>query len=425
MKLVAISRVRNEADIIEAFVRHHAAHFDKLIVLDDGSSDGTLPMLHALQAAGLPLVVLQEESIAYDQRRYMTRLLHLAVEKFGADWVAPLDADEFIEPQNGMTLAEVLAGREPDSLAMAWDNFLWRPENDRDPEPNPVRRLRLRFPPASGHSKVLVSAKLVHDGISIAQGNHFLRRDGKKLPVMPLDAVRLCHYPIRSVAQYAGKIAVGYLKYAAWPEWDGQLGSHYIAPYRALLTGGVAALEQRMNTDSRAYSAPGERVQEEDEARDRPLDYRGGPLALSHAAETPLQNVLRYSQGLAEALVARAKEVKSGVESLKRIEGELAAALDTSRQFAARQGALEAERTGLARELAVALDASQRLAARQGDLEAERASLARELAAALDASHRLTARQGDLEAERASLARELAAERHRWLPWRLRHLFSR
>lgn len=41
MNLVAIRRVKNERDIVEAFVRRYAAHFDALLVLDDGSSDGT------------------------------------------------------------------------------------------------------------------------------------------------------------------------------------------------------------------------------------------------------------------------------------------------------------------------------------------------------------------------------------------------
>lgn len=44
MKLVAISRIKDEADIIESFVRHHAHSFDVHIVLDDGSSDGTWEM---------------------------------------------------------------------------------------------------------------------------------------------------------------------------------------------------------------------------------------------------------------------------------------------------------------------------------------------------------------------------------------------
>ena len=49
MKLVCISRVKNEADIIEAFVRHHVAYFDKIIIVDDASSDGTYEMLRALR----------------------------------------------------------------------------------------------------------------------------------------------------------------------------------------------------------------------------------------------------------------------------------------------------------------------------------------------------------------------------------------
>src|SRR5258705_7042310 len=105
MKLVAVCRVRNEVDIIEAFVRHHCAHFHKLIILDDGSTDQTQQVLRALQSEGLPLVVLSERAIAYEQSRYMTQLMRLAVDQFGADLVAPLDADEFIEPPEGLTLA--------------------------------------------------------------------------------------------------------------------------------------------------------------------------------------------------------------------------------------------------------------------------------------------------------------------------------
>src|SRR4051812_36830325 len=111
-KLVAISRVRNEVDIVEAFVRHHAFYFDKLLVLDDGSTDGTYEVLVRLRSQGLPLVVIRERSIGYEQRRYMSKLLHIAVDQFGADWIAPIDADEFIEPAEGLTLSDALANAE-------------------------------------------------------------------------------------------------------------------------------------------------------------------------------------------------------------------------------------------------------------------------------------------------------------------------
>ena len=48
MKIVAISMVRNEADVIEAFVRHHAGLVDELIVVDHRSIDGTDELLREL-----------------------------------------------------------------------------------------------------------------------------------------------------------------------------------------------------------------------------------------------------------------------------------------------------------------------------------------------------------------------------------------
>ena len=77
MKLAAVTTVRNECDIIEAFVRHHCEHFNKLIVLDDGSSDGTYEVLRSLQAAGAPVVLLREPTVGYEQSRYMTLLLRM------------------------------------------------------------------------------------------------------------------------------------------------------------------------------------------------------------------------------------------------------------------------------------------------------------------------------------------------------------
>jgi hypothetical protein len=41
MRLAAVTMVRSECDIIEAFVRHNAAFFDRLYILDHRSTDTT------------------------------------------------------------------------------------------------------------------------------------------------------------------------------------------------------------------------------------------------------------------------------------------------------------------------------------------------------------------------------------------------
>jgi hypothetical protein len=306
MKLVAITRVRNELDIIEAFVRHHCEHFSKLIVLDDGSRDGTYEVLRSLQAAGSPVVLLREPTVGYEQSRCMTLLLRMALDQFGADWVAPLDADEFIEPQGGLTLREALAGCEPALLAVQWSNFVWSPDDDNSPERNPVLRLRARLPPlppAARSNKLLVPAWLVDASTRLSQGNHQLVRNGEVLPTRALDAVALCHFPVRSVAQYASKVAVGYLQYSAMADWDRQIGRQYIEPFRALLTGGLPELERRMCADSRNYLS-GEGAPDGDavEPRDAPLRYRGGPITLTRSREVFLPNVLHYAEAIAKAL---------------------------------------------------------------------------------------------------------------------------
>ena len=55
----------------------------------------------------------------------MMLLLRMAVDKFGADWVASIDADEFIETADGLVLTQVLAGRQPTVYRLEWSNFVY------------------------------------------------------------------------------------------------------------------------------------------------------------------------------------------------------------------------------------------------------------------------------------------------------------
>jgi glycosyltransferase involved in cell wall biosynthesis len=52
MRIVAMTRALNEADIIECFVRHTSAFVAHHVIMDDGSSDGTIDILTALKREG-------------------------------------------------------------------------------------------------------------------------------------------------------------------------------------------------------------------------------------------------------------------------------------------------------------------------------------------------------------------------------------
>ena len=84
MRLVAATRVLDEDDVLEAFVRHHAALVDHHIFLDNGSTDRSLAILQALRAEGLPLTVLQTRAAHFCEPPLLTGLFRMAAG-MGAD----------------------------------------------------------------------------------------------------------------------------------------------------------------------------------------------------------------------------------------------------------------------------------------------------------------------------------------------------
>ena len=99
MKIASISMVKNEADIIESFVRHTSRLVDVMYIIDHLSTDNTWVILNKLQAEGMPLILSRYNKADYSQSEVTTGLMWQSI-KDGADWVLPLDADEFIVPAN-------------------------------------------------------------------------------------------------------------------------------------------------------------------------------------------------------------------------------------------------------------------------------------------------------------------------------------
>ena len=75
MRLLGVAMVRDEADVIEAFVRHNLNFLDGLAIIDHCSVDGTAEILKKLQSEGLPLRIVRNPDPAYFQSRLMTVLI--------------------------------------------------------------------------------------------------------------------------------------------------------------------------------------------------------------------------------------------------------------------------------------------------------------------------------------------------------------
>jgi hypothetical protein len=130
MNLAAITSVKNEIDVIEAFTRHTLAFVNRLVILDNGSRDGTLEVLRCLEKEFDSLEVVEDTSLGKYQARRMTRLLReYALGRYRADWVLPLDADEFLIVPPGAALVPVWVGLDK-PVPLRWRTYV--PDDSED-----------------------------------------------------------------------------------------------------------------------------------------------------------------------------------------------------------------------------------------------------------------------------------------------------
>ena len=96
MRLIGVAVVKNEADVIEASVRHNLALLDHLVVLEHGSTDSTGDILLKLKHEGLPLTLVDGSGVAFNQATMTTGLMRRALAMHHGDVGFALDADEFL-----------------------------------------------------------------------------------------------------------------------------------------------------------------------------------------------------------------------------------------------------------------------------------------------------------------------------------------
>lgn len=108
-KVVMTLLVRDEADVIDLFIRYHArTGIDALIVTDNGSSDGTREILEQHRRDGSVTEIIDEPSHVYEQPRFVDRMIRRARDYYAADFCVNSDADEFWYLSRGLTFRDEL-----------------------------------------------------------------------------------------------------------------------------------------------------------------------------------------------------------------------------------------------------------------------------------------------------------------------------
>ncbi len=217
MRLVAVTKILDEADIVEAFARHTAHYVSHHIFLDNGSVDGTVEILRRLRDEGLGITVLQNGSRWFNEAIYNTFLYFIAVTETAADWVTFLDADEFIDDRQAVGgLATTLAQTHPSVPCVRVMLTNYHPSAHDNPL-EPVVPLRIGWvEQRTDVPKVIVRGNLADRNVVIEAGSHGVLIDGgRTCPYDDAATVTLAHYPERSPFQTIAKVVRGWSRVLA------------------------------------------------------------------------------------------------------------------------------------------------------------------------------------------------------------------
>jgi hypothetical protein len=215
LSALAIAMVKNEADIIEASVRHNLAYVDMMVVIDNASTDGTLAILEALRREGLPLLIISDPVFGHFQSEKVTQAYRMVAPVFNPELVYLLDADEFVRAPSREVLNAALARLPLGSVAvLPWQTHVPLPDVTpaqllADPlAAVPFRRRR--------EEPVYYKAVLRRDSADdlrmiVDQGNHGVHRsDGVAVPQHLVEGASVGHLPVRSPAQLSAKVINGW-----------------------------------------------------------------------------------------------------------------------------------------------------------------------------------------------------------------------
>lgn len=249
MRTVLISMVKNEADIIESFVRYHWQFVDYILIAENGSTDGTKEILNALRTEGAPLEILDKRSVAYHQEQLMTELLYLAVEQHQADMVLPLDADEFLIAADQGSVKEYLEyviGIDV-LLTVRWRTYVphtLEVENDR------FLLERFRFCRDEAYDvggKIILTRPFIEKHHpKMAMGNHNVVTSAE-YESFAYRSLKIAHFPIRSIGQACSKCFVGWFSSEAKGKKEKYESGHWNAIFDILKSNQVLTLSELQN----------------------------------------------------------------------------------------------------------------------------------------------------------------------------------
>jgi len=198
--------VHNEADIIEEVLEHLISEGLNLVVLDNGSTDGTFEKCKKFAQRDV-IKLEQFKTDTFDKKfDLILRALYDMTLVHAPDWVIRADSDEFLESGiKGLTLKEAINQADSEGYNLIQFNRFDFFMTDNDDETAKSIRDKLRY--YSAYGDFVYRAWKYYPGIRIGDsGGHYpIFPDNVRYKISPKKFV-MRHYPFRNKKQTEKKI---------------------------------------------------------------------------------------------------------------------------------------------------------------------------------------------------------------------------
>jgi len=248
--IIAISMVKNEADIITYTMSHLFANgIDEIIIADNNSTDGTGDLIRGMaNQLNLNVTVIPEPMTAYYQSKVMTNLYRMAIDR-GADWVIPFDADELVVARFS-TISDALRSFDKTSAieVKLYDHRPTSADTSNDlADKNPFRRWKFRDRNPQRLGKVIIPN--LGPSVVIWQGNHGISVEDRVQQAIKTDLIEIRHFKFYSGFRRGAESAIGRLRGYEETDFPEYIGAHWRTYGRIAREHGVEVLEKKLEKD--------------------------------------------------------------------------------------------------------------------------------------------------------------------------------
>jgi len=227
-KIAVVAMIRNEEEIIELFIRHAFSFCDRLYICNHNSADRTVEIVNALAGEGLSIHMSHSTAPGYPQEQITHDLIQRAIAD-GAEWIMPLDADEFPSCETGSIRSTILSLDAEIEWRYLWRNYFLSPTEQRE-ESSFFKRFEMYSDSQVG--KCVFHSQLYKNRYCrITKGNHFLKFAGRRnFPqVKSIPNLKLIHFPVQTLGKWVWKNIL-YTVIAKNPGYDLVTHSGWITP---------------------------------------------------------------------------------------------------------------------------------------------------------------------------------------------------